>query len=133
MIDLEANRAKIGHDENPEDGTFAEYIIAKGDICILLPDSISFAEAATLGVGMVTIALGLYKVLGMPFPTEPKSRLQPPSYLLIYGGSTASGTMAIQFAKLSGQTVITTCSPRNFDLVKNLGADLVLDYVSSVF
>jgi len=79
----------------------------------------------------LTNALALYKVLGLPFPAEPRSALQPPSYLLVYGGSTASGTIAIQFAKRSGQTVITTCSPRNFDLVKSRGADVVLDYVSS--
>jgi NADPH:quinone reductase-like Zn-dependent oxidoreductase len=36
----------------------------------------------------------------------------------------------IQFAKLSGLTVIATCSPRNFDLVKSLGADAVFDYKS---
>lgn len=36
--------------------------------------------------------------------------------------------MGIQFAKLSGLTVITTSSPRNFDYLKSLGADAVLDY-----
>ncbi|KAJ5449096.1 alcohol dehydrogenase [Penicillium cf. griseofulvum] len=51
--------------------------------------------------------------------------------LLIYGGSTATGIAGIQFAKLSGLSVITTCSPRNFDLVEGLGADAVFDYKSS--
>ncbi|KAF5855191.1 hypothetical protein ETB97_009745 [Aspergillus alliaceus] len=49
-------------------------------------------------------------------------------HLLIYGGSTATGTLAIQFAKLSGYRVLTTCSPRSFELVKSLGADAVYDY-----
>jgi NADPH:quinone reductase-like Zn-dependent oxidoreductase len=47
---------------------------------------------------------------------------------LIYGGSTATGTLAIQFAKLSGLEVITTSSPHNFDLLKKLGADQVFNY-----
>lgn len=41
------------------------------------------------------------------------------------------GQYAIQLAKLQSLNVITTCSPRNFDLVKVLGADHVLDYRSS--
>lgn len=47
---------------------------------------------------------------------------------MIYGGSTATGILGIQFAKASGCKVITTCSPRNFDYVRSLGADAVIDY-----
>jgi NADPH:quinone reductase-like Zn-dependent oxidoreductase len=136
----------IGNDLEPEDGTFAEYIVVKGDVAMHIPDNISFEEAATLGCGIFTNALGLYRYLELPlltFPLEDKRSDEPP--LLIYGGSSASGTLAIQFAKLfvillnfsvhgliqfrSGLTVITTASPRNFDLLKKLGADHVLDYV----
>jgi NADPH:quinone reductase-like Zn-dependent oxidoreductase len=46
------------------------------------------------------------------------------------GGSSATRTLAIQFAKLSGYKVVTTCSPKNFELVQVLGADVVLNYVS---
>jgi NADPH:quinone reductase and related Zn-dependent oxidoreductases len=69
----------------------------------------------------------MYKNLQLPLPTEP---CKEAFSLLIYGGSTATGMTGIQFAKLSGLTVITTCSPRNFDLVKGLGADAVFDYKS---
>lgn len=108
-----------------EDGAFAEYIVAKGDLQIKIPDNLSFEEAATLGVGVATIALGLYQNLDLALPTEPVKEATP---ILIYGGSTATGTLAIQFAKQSGYTVYTTCSPRNFDLVRKLGADAVFDY-----
>lgn len=47
------------------------------------------------------------------------------------GGSTATGSLGIQFAKLSGYKVLTTCSPHNFDFVKSLGADAVYDYRDS--
>lgn len=47
---------------------------------------------------------------------------------MIYGGATATGILGLQFAKLSGFTVVTTCSPSNFDYVKSLGADAVFDY-----
>ncbi|RAK98093.1 zinc-binding alcohol dehydrogenase family protein [Aspergillus ibericus CBS 121593] len=108
-----------------EDGTFAEYIVAKGDIQMHIPENLSFQEAATLGVGITTVGQALYQSLKLALPTEPATN---GGEILIYGGSTATGALAIQFAKLSGYTVLTTCSPRNFDLVKSLGADVVFDY-----
>ncbi|KAJ5115185.1 Polyketide synthase enoylreductase [Penicillium alfredii] len=109
----------------PEDGSFAEYIVVKGDLQWKIPDNLSFQEAATLGVGIYTVGQGLYQSLKLALPTAPIKDATP---VLIYGGSTATGTLAIQFAKLSGYHVITTCSPRNFDFVRSLGADAVFDY-----
>jgi NADPH:quinone reductase-like Zn-dependent oxidoreductase len=114
-----------GNAVQPEDGAFAEYIVAKGDLQTKIPDNLSFQEAATLGVGIVTVGQGLYQSLKLALPTEPIKDSTP---ILIYGGSTATGTLAIQFAKLSGYKVLTTCSPHNFDLVTGLGADAVFDY-----
>ncbi|KAK3306440.1 chaperonin 10-like protein [Chaetomium strumarium] len=113
----------------PEGGAFAEYIIAKGDLQIKTPDNLSDVEAATLGVGVSTVAQGLYQALGLPLPGT-ASPSNPPPEILIYGGSTATGLLGIQFAKLSGYRVATTCSPSNFDYVKSLGADGVFDYRS---
>lgn len=112
---------------NLEDGAFAEHIVAKSQLATKIPDSLSFEAASTLGCGITTVAQGLYQSLALPWPTEPATKPFP---ILIYGGSTATGTLAIQFAKLSGLTVITTCSPKNFDLVKRYGADHVFDYKS---
>ncbi|KAL2812766.1 hypothetical protein BJX63DRAFT_421633 [Aspergillus granulosus] len=109
----------------PEDGAFAEYIVAKGDIQIRIPDNLSFEEAATLGVGITTVGQSLYQSLKLALPENP---IKEPVPILIYGGSTATGSLAIQFAKLSGYTVLTTCSPNNFEFVKSLGADAVFDY-----
>ncbi|KKY24334.1 putative zinc-binding oxidoreductase [Diplodia seriata] len=112
---------------NPEDGAFAEHIMVRAALTTKLSATLSMPEAATLGVGVTTVGQGMYQSLGLPWPTQPT---KDPIPVLIYGGSTATGTLAIQFAKLSGCTVLTTCSPRNFDLVKQLGADHVFDYKS---
>ncbi|PYH85369.1 oxidoreductase [Aspergillus uvarum CBS 121591] len=109
----------------PEDGAFAEYIVAKADLSTKIPANLSFQEAATLGVGITTVGQALYQSLKLAPPTAPTANPEP---LLIYGGSTATGALAIQFAKLSGYKVLTTCSPHNFDLVKQLGADAAFDY-----
>lgn len=110
-----------------EDGSFGETITAKGDIQIKIPDNLSFEEAATLGVGITTVGQGLYQSLELPLPNKPAAEKFP---VLIYGGSTATGALAIQYAKLSGLEVIVTASPRNFDYVKSLGADKAFDYNS---
>ena len=116
-----------GNQVNHEDGSFAEYIVAKGDVQIKIPDNMSFEEASTLGVGVTTCGQALYQSLELPLPNKPATQK---TYVLIYGGSTATGALAIQYAKLSGLTVATTCSPRNFDYVKSLGADAAFDYNS---
>jgi NADPH:quinone reductase-like Zn-dependent oxidoreductase len=73
------------------------------------------------------VGMALYQVLELPLPPSTASTKFP---VLIYGGSTATGSLAIQFAKLSGCKVLTTCSPYNFKYVKSLGADVVFDYNS---
>lgn len=82
-----------------EDGAFAEFIVAKGDMQMRIPAQMSFEEAATLGVGVVTVGLSLYQSFRLPLPAleEPAREAFP---LLVYGGSTATGTLAIQFAKM---------------------------------
>ncbi|KAH8882583.1 GroES-like protein [Thozetella sp. PMI_491] len=110
-----------------EDGAFGEYLVVKGDVAIKVPDNVTDEEAATLGVGISTVAQGLYQALKLPLPESPAPAPFP---ILIYGGSTATGVLGIQFAKLSGARVATTCSPRNFELAKSMGADAVFDYNS---
>ena len=85
----------------PENGAFAEYIVVKADAQMHIPEGVSFEEAATLGVGVTTVGQALYQSLQLPLPSE--SAPAPPkekSMILVYGGSTATGTLAIQFAKL---------------------------------
>jgi NADPH:quinone reductase-like Zn-dependent oxidoreductase len=108
-----------------EDGAFAEYIVVKENLQIHIPKNLSFQQAATIGVGITTVGLSLYHNLKLNLPTD---TIADPVPILIYGGSSATGSLAIQFAKLSGYFVMTTCSPHNFDLVKSLGADMVCNY-----
>jgi NADPH:quinone reductase-like Zn-dependent oxidoreductase len=110
---------------NHDNGAFATIITARGDILAKISENVAFEDAATLGVGITTVGQGLYESLGLPLPP---ATVQEPTSILIYGGSTATGTLAIQFAKLSGLEVITTSSPHNFDFLKKLGADQVFDY-----
>ena len=82
----------------PEDGAFAEFIVAKGDIQIRKPPSITFAQAATIPLGAITVGQGLYqKSLRLRLPT---AQTKDDEFVLIYGGATSVGGLAIQYAKL---------------------------------
>jgi NADPH:quinone reductase-like Zn-dependent oxidoreductase len=57
-----------------------------------------------------------------------RGRIQPGQYVLVYGASGTSGTMAVQYARSLGARVTGVCSTKNIDLVRSLGAEEVLDY-----
>ena len=77
-------------------GCFAQYCVTKGDLGVKIPDNMKDEEASTLGVGISTVGQGLYQSLGLPLPGSEKYG----KYLLVYGGSTATGTLAVQFGVL---------------------------------
>lgn len=88
---------QTANEMNPLDGAFAEHIVAKGDSAMVIPSRLSFSHAATLPSGLTTVALGLYRNLGLPLPP---AIVEGSPWLLVYGGSSATGSLAIQFTKL---------------------------------
>ncbi|CZR68298.1 probable ToxD-like zinc binding oxidoreductase [Phialocephala subalpina] len=115
-------------------GSFCSHLKIDGDLAWRIPEGLSDEEASTYGLAAATAMLALNTHLGLasldtssaPRPQETKSR----GTILIYAGSTSVGLFAIQLAKKSGYTVVTTASPRSFDLVKQYGADMPFDYRS---
>ncbi len=111
-------------------GAFSEYLVADAELQVVpIPGGWSFEEAAQLGVAPFTALQCLHETLELPSPFDARSIAeQPQRTILIWGGASAVGQYAIQFAKLGGLRVLTTASSKNFDLVKGLGADEVFDY-----
>lgn len=113
----------------PDKGAFAEYLKIDADLAWKVPQDVSDTDATTYGVSAVTAMLVLNVYHEIPFvetsPATPKNEA-----LFIYAGATSAGLYHIQLAKAAGYTVVTTASPRSFDLVKQYGADAVFDYKS---
>ncbi|KAK4171160.1 chaperonin 10-like protein [Triangularia setosa] len=113
-------------------GGFAQYVGAMADLLLRLPDEMSFEEGASLGTGVATATLSLFDRLRVPATLDDLRRGEPKQgdFVLVAGGSTASGTRAIQLLKNAGLRPIASCSPANFALVKQFGAEKVFDYHS---
>jgi NADPH:quinone reductase-like Zn-dependent oxidoreductase len=95
--------AGISHGCNilhPDYGAFSEYILVKAEAQMKVPGTMNLEEAASMGVGVITASMGLHRQLGLPLPGLENVSSNDPEWILIYGGSSATGSLAIQFAKL---------------------------------
>ncbi|WP_085811406.1 NADP-dependent oxidoreductase [Sphingomonas sp. TZW2008] len=120
-LGMGADRFRIGDEvfARPDPiGTFAERIaVAEADLA-RKPASLTMAEAASLPL----VSLTAWQVL------VERAAIKPGDKILIHAGSGGVGTIAIQLAKHLGAIVATTAGPDNLTLVKDLGADIVIDY-----
>ncbi|EEA21216.1 hypothetical protein TMatcc_009383 [Talaromyces marneffei ATCC 18224] len=115
--------------EKPLGGAFAEYVKLVGDLTFKVPDNMSMESAAALGTAIASACMVLFWSLGWPVDLlDGKKPEEPLPPVLVYGGSTTTGTMMLQLLHICGFSTITTCSPHNFELVKSYGADKVYDY-----
>lgn len=103
-------------------GALAQYIAAPADRVVRVPKGMSAAHAAGAPVGAMTAHAALAPYI---------SARGPSSRVFLNGGSGGVGTYAIQIAKALGAHVTVSCSARNADLCRALGADEVLDYNAS--
>jgi alcohol dehydrogenase len=104
-------------------GTFAEYIAIDEDAIALKPKNLTFEEAASIPLVGLTSYQALHDIL----------KLSVGQKVLIHAGSGGVGTFAIQLAKSMGAYVATTTSEAGFQLVKKLGADLIINYRNEEF
>lgn len=99
-------------------GAYAEYVVAKVEKAIRIPDEMSYEVASTLAIAGVTPLQAFTHHFKVKKGNE----------ILVNGGSGGVGTYAIQIAKALGARVTAVCSELNKELVLSLGADEVIDY-----
>ena len=104
-------------------GTFAEFIAVNEADVALKPKNLSMAEAASIPLVGLTAWQALVEV----------GKVKPGQKVFIQAGSGGVGTFAIQLARHLGATVATTTSAGNAELVKSLGADVIVDYNAQDF
>lgn len=84
----------------PRVGAFCEYVAADGDLLVKLPGEMSFEDGATIGIGLGTALLCIFRELKLPGPLYPHELSSDGEFVLVAGGSTATGTRTIQLLKL---------------------------------
>jgi NADPH:quinone reductase-like Zn-dependent oxidoreductase len=104
-------------------GTFAEFIAIKEEDVALKPKNLTMEEAASIPLVGLTAWQALVE----------RGNVKKGQKVFIQAGSGGVGTFAIQLAKHLGAIVATTTSATNIDMVKNLGADVVIDYKKDDF
>ncbi len=104
-------------------GAYAEYLCIDERQVAKKPENITHQQAAS----MPLVGLTAYQCL------VEKGQLKSGQSVLIHAGSGGVGSFAIQLAKHLGAHVTTTCSGRNADFVRELGADVVIDYTLESF
>jgi NADPH:quinone reductase-like Zn-dependent oxidoreductase len=104
-------------------GGWAEYITVKEWEIAAKPKSLNFAEAAAVPMGALTAWQALVDT----------AQLQAGQTILVHGGSGGVGSFAVQIAKARGARVIATASTANQDFLKQLGADVTVDYTKTKF
>ncbi|KAJ1029198.1 hypothetical protein NDA18_002825 [Ustilago nuda] len=109
--------------KDPDRGSFAQYLKTNSEIVTKIPDGVDDFVASSVGA--------LFHRLSLPVPDYSKGAVKvtgDATVVLIWAGSTAVGQWAIQLAHISGFRVITTASPKNHQLLKEIGAEDVYDY-----
>lgn len=109
------------HDEEgqPLGGSFSEYMLIPIKKLSKKPSELSFELAAAVALVGTTAYQIVYDVAKISSPDKK---------VVILGGSSAVGSIAVQLAKMRGAYVVTTCSTRNIDYVTPFGADKIVDY-----
>ncbi len=104
-------------------GGWAEYAVATEDEAALKPKSLTFVQAAAVPLAALTAWQALVDT----------AKISAGQTVLVHGGSGGVGSFAIQIAKARGAKVIATASTANQDLLKQLGADVAIDYTKTKF
>lgn len=123
VSDWQAGQVIFARPETTRFGTYADYAIVDDHLLAEKPDSVSFEDAAAVPLAGLTAYQALFI----------HGKLKAGEKVLVHAGAGGVGIYAIQLAKNAGATVITTASEKNHALLKELGADQVIDYHTTDF
>ncbi len=121
--DLEIGQSIYGMNDWFAEGALAEYCLTQPGFIAPKPETLQFAEAASVPIGALTAWQGLFD----------RAKLKTGERVLIQGATGAVGIFAIQLARRCGAHVVVTASANDLEFARELGADEALDYRGEPF
>ncbi|KAJ4312050.1 hypothetical protein N0V84_010122 [Fusarium piperis] len=115
---------------DPKFGSFQQYALACADTTAKLPFSECSESGAKVILNLATVTAACSHFLGLERPGLDKPKALRGERILVYGGSSSCGGLAIRYAKAAGYEVVTTSSPNNHEYVASLGPAVVIDHTS---
>jgi NADPH:quinone reductase-like Zn-dependent oxidoreductase len=123
VADLRAGDEVYGLTEFCRDGSAAEFVAVRASDLAPKPKFLSHAQTAAVPLSALTAWQALLD----------RANLQSGQRVLIHGAAGGVGTYAVQLAKWRGAPVVATAARRDFEFLRGLGADQVIDYASERF
>ncbi len=113
----------LAANEPLRDGTHAQFAIVPAEQAAVLPGSVSDLEAVAIGNSGATAWIAMVE----------SAQVAAGNRVLVHAGAGGVGGLAVQLARHFGAEVLATCSTRNLDYVRSLGAHRVIDYTREDF
>ncbi|MDD5580825.1 MAG: NAD(P)H-quinone oxidoreductase [Methylobacter sp.] len=128
VVALGKNISHLKHGENVcalvTGGGYAEYCLASANLCLPIPEGLSFIQAAALPETFFTVWSNVFD----------RAHLLPGETLLVHGGTSGIGTTAIQLAKaFNAHVIVTAGSDAKCKFCRQLGADAAINYKKQDF
>ncbi|KAF4419332.1 Zinc-binding alcohol dehydrogenase domain-containing cipB [Fusarium acutatum] len=123
---------KVAVYASPTDGdkyaAYQAYALAKVDTTILVPEVIDLAVPVSMNGNLTTVVGMISATAGVPKPDIENEVASTGKKILIYGGTSNLGSLAVQYVRRAGYSVVTTTSPKHKGFVETLGADNIIDH-----
>ncbi|UPL01770.1 hypothetical protein LCI18_012704 [Fusarium solani-melongenae] len=119
-----------GKANDPRFGSFQQYALACAENTSKLPSSDFLESGAKVVLNLATVTAACSHFLGLERPGLDKPKSQRGERILVYGGSSSCGGLAIRYAAAAGYEVVTTSSPKNREYVTCLGPAAVVDHTN---
>lgn len=113
---------------NPAHGAFQSHTVLPAAMTARIPDRTSSTDAVVLPLAAATAAAGLFQSDQLALDGPRRTSADRDETVLVWGGSTSVGCNAVQLARHAGYRVIATASPHNHRLLRELGAEQVVDH-----
>jgi 2-desacetyl-2-hydroxyethyl bacteriochlorophyllide A dehydrogenase len=121
VINFQIGELVYGFSPTVLGGACAEYVVVKAKAIAPMPAGLNFQEAAALPLAALTAMQAMRDL----------AQMQAGQSVFLHGASGGVGQLAIQIAKVMGLKVSASCSFRNIEMLKSLGADEVIDYTQN--